>query len=156
MSTSRPACAAVGALLLALGLAACGGSGPSTDSNASTGAGAGSAQPGGGRRGFLQDPKVVACLKKEGVTIPSGPRGGNGGPPGGQNGQPPGGQNGQPPSGQDGQPPSGQGAPTGRPGTAQFQKLRAALQKCGVTFRGRPPNGQPPQGGQGTSSTRAT
>jgi hypothetical protein len=146
VSTSRPACAAVGALLLALGLTACGGSSRSTDSTA--GAGAGAAQPGGDPRGFLQDPKVAACLKKEGVTIPSRPRGGSGGPPGGQGGQPP--------SGQDGQPPSGQGAPNGAPPTAQFQKLRAALQKCGVTFRGRPPNGQPPPGGQGTTSTSAT
>jgi hypothetical protein len=91
---------------------------------------------------------VVACLKKEGVTIPSRPRGADGGPPGGQDGQPP--------SGQDGQPPSGQGAPNGQPGSAPFQKLRAALQKCGVNFQGRPPNGQPPQGGQGTTSTSAS
>ena len=146
MSTSRPACAVVGALLLTLALAACGGSDSTTDTNA--GAGAGAAQSGGGPRGFLQDPKVVACLKKEGVTVPSRPRGADGGPPGGRNGQPP--------SGQDGQPPSGQGAPNGGAGSAQFQKLRAALQKCGVTFQGRPPNGQPPQGGQGTASTRAS
>ena len=146
MSTSRPACAAVGALLIALCLAACGSSSSSTTGNA--GAGASAAQPGGGRRGFLQDPKVVACLKKAGVTVPSRPRGGNGGPPGGQNQQPP--------SGQNGQPPSGQRAPNGGPGSAQFQKLRAALQKCGVDFGGRPPNGQPPQGGEGTSSTSAS
>ncbi len=139
MSTSRPACAAVGALLIALCLAACGSSSSSTTGNA--GAGASAAQPGGGRRGFLQDPKVVACLKKAGVTVPSRPRGGNGGPPGGQNGQPP--------SGQD-------GTPSRRPDSPQFQKLRAALQKCGVTFRGRPPNGQPPPGGEGTSSTSAS
>jgi hypothetical protein len=145
VSISRPACAAVGALLISLCLAASGSSNSSTTSNANANAGAGATQPGGGRRGFLQDPKVVACLKKEGVTIPSRPRGGNGGPPGGQNGQPP--------SGQNGRPPSGQGQPNGRPGSAQFQKLRAALQKCGVTFQGRPPNGQPPQGGQGTTST---
>jgi hypothetical protein len=142
VSTSRPACAAVGALLLALGVAACGAS-SSTTSTAT-----GAAPPGGARRGFLQDPKVVACLEKEGVTIPSRPRGADGGPPGGQDGQPP--------SGQDGQPPSGQGAPNGRPGSARFPKLRAALQKCGVNFQGRPPNGQPPQGGQGTTSTSAS
>jgi hypothetical protein len=127
VSTSRPAGAVVGALLIALSLAACGSSnsGTSTDANAGTGA----SQPGGARRGFLQDPKVVACLKKEGVTVPSRPRGANGGPPGAQN----------------------------RPrGSAQFQKLRAALQKCGVTFQGRPPGGQPPPGGQGTTSTSAS
>jgi len=144
VSTSRPACAAVGALLLTLALAACGGSSSTTDTNA--GAGAGAAQPGGARRGFLQDPKVVACLKKEGVTLPSRPR--NGGPPGGQNGQPP--------SGQDGQPPSGEGAPNRQPRSAQFQKLRAALQKCGVTFQGRPPSGRPPPGVEGTTSTNAS
>ena len=133
MSTSRPACAAVGALLIALCLAACGSSSSSTTSNA--GAWASATQP-GGRRGFLQDPKVVACLKQQGVTIPSRPQGRNGGQPGGQNGQPP----------------SGQGRPNGGQGSAQFQKLRAALQKCGVTFQGRPPNGQPPRGGQGTTT----
>ena len=144
MSTSRPACAAVGALLIALCLAACGSSSSGTTGNAN----AGSTQPGGGRRGVLQDPKVAACLKKEGVTVPSRPRGANGGPPGGQSGQPP--------SSQNGQPPTGQGRRNPRPDSAQFQKLRAALQKCGVTFRGRPPNGQPPQGGQGTASTSAS
>jgi hypothetical protein len=143
VSTSRPACAAVGALLLALCVAACGSSGSKTSSNANAGAG----QPGGPRRGFLQDPKVVACLKKQGVTIPSRP-GGGGGPPGAPNGQPPTDTNRRPPSGQ-GQPNSGSGSP-------QFQKLRAALQKCGVTFQGRPPNGQPPPGGQGTTSTSAS
>jgi hypothetical protein len=146
VSTSRPAWAAVGALLVALCLAACGSSGSTTSGNANAGAGA--TQPGGGRRGFLRDPKVVACLKKAGVTVPSRPRGGNGGPPGGQNGQPP--------SGQTGRPPSGQGQPNRGPDSAQFQKLREALQKCGVTFQGRPPNGQPPQGGEGTTSTSAS
>jgi hypothetical protein len=125
VSTSRPACAAVGALLLTLALAACGGSSSPTDTNA----GAGAAQPGGARRGFLQDPKVVACLKKAGVTVPNRPRGADGGPPGAQN---------------------------RRPGSAQFEQLRAALQKCGVTFQGRPPNGQPPPGVQGTTSTNAS
>jgi hypothetical protein len=137
VSPSRPVCAAFGALLIVLFLAACG-----SDSNSSsTASAAGANQPGNARRGFLQDPKVVACLKKQGVTIPSGRRGT--GPP-----------NGQPPTGTNRRPPSGQGAPNG-PGSAQFQKLRAALQKCGVDFRGGPPNGQPPQG-QGTTSTSAS
>ena len=142
MSTPRPVCAAVGALVAALCVGACGSDSNST-STASAGAGANA--PGNARRGFLQDPKVVACLKKQGVTIPSGRRG-NGGPPNSQNGQPP--------TGTNRRPPSGQGGPNG-PGSAQFQKLRAALQKCGVTFRGRPPNGQPPQG-QGTTGTSAS
>ena len=140
MTHSRPVCAAVSALVIALGVSACG-----SDSNSSstTNAAAGANGPGNGRRGFLQDPKVVACLKKQGVTLPSGRRRGNGGPP-----------NGPPPTGTNRRPPSGQGAPNGA-GSAQFQKLRAALQKCGVDFRGRPPNGQPPQG-QGTTTPRAS
>ena len=72
------------------------------------------------------------------MTIPSRPRGANDAPPGGQNAQPP----------------SGQGRPNRRPDSAQFQKLRAALQKCGVTFPRRPPNGQPQ--GQGATSTSAS
>ena len=142
MSTSRPLRAAVSALVIAVGVAACGSA---SDSSSTANAGAGASQPGAGRRGFLQDPKVVACLKKQGVTIPSGRRG-NGGPPSSQNGQPP--------TGTNRRPPSGQGAPNG-PGSAQFQKLRAALQKCGVDFRGGAPNGQPPQG-QDTTTTSAS
>ena len=148
MSISRPVCVAVSALVIALGVSACG-----SDSNSSytTNAAAGANGPGNTRRGFFQDPKVVACLKKQGVTIPSGRRRGNGGPP---NGRPPTGTDGQPPTGTNRRPPSGQGAPNGR-GAAQFQKLRAALQKCGVDFRGGAPNGQPPQG-QGTTTGSAS
>jgi hypothetical protein len=135
VSTSWQACAVLGALLIALGLAACGSSDSGATSNASA------TRPAGARRGFLQDPKVVACLKKAGVTVPSRPRGSDGGPPSGQNGQPPSGQNGR---------------PKRRSVSPQFQKLRAALQKCGVTFQGRPPSGQPPPGGEGTTSTSAS
>jgi hypothetical protein len=133
VSTFRPACAVVGALLIALLLAACGSGSTTTTTNAS--AGNGTRRPDGARRGFLQDPKVVACLKKQGVTLPSRPRRGQGGPP-----------------------PSGQSRPNRRPDSARFQQLRAALQKCGVDFRGGPPNGQPPpqDQGQGTSSTSAS
>jgi hypothetical protein len=155
VSISRPVCAAVSAIVIALGVSACG-----SDSNSSStaNAGAGANPPGNGQGGFLQDPKVVACLKKQGVTLPSGGRRGNGGPPNGQpptgtDGQPPTGTDGQPPTGTNRRPPSGQGAPNG-PGSAQFQKLRAALQKCGVDFRGQPPNGQAPQD-QGTTTPSA-
>ena len=133
----------MGALVIALCVAAC-GSDANSHSSSSANAGAGANQSGSRQRGFLQDPKVVACLKKQGVTVPSRPRGGG----------PPNGQGGQPPTGTNRRPPSGQGGPNG-PGAAQFQKLREALQKCGVDFRGRPPNGQTPQG-QGTTSTSAT
>ena len=120
-------------MAVVLCVAACGSGSNSSSTAANAGAAAG--RPGSGRRGFLQDPKVVACLTKQGVTIPSGRPRGNGGPT-------------------NGQPPAGQPRPN-RPDSAQFQKLRAALQKCGVTFRGRPPNGQPPQG-QGTTSSSAS
>jgi hypothetical protein len=62
------------------------------------------------RRGFVfNDPKVAACLKEHGVQAPRRPRG------------------------QFRRPPAGQ-APRQRPpgGSARFQKLREALQKCGV------------------------
>jgi hypothetical protein len=129
VSTSR----LVGAVVVVLCVAACGSD--SNSSSTAANAGTAASRPGSGRRGFLEDPKVVACLKKQGVTIPSGRPRGKGGPP-------------------NGQPPAGQPRPN-RPDSAQFQKLRAALQKCGVTFRGRPPNGQPPQR-QGTTSTSAS
>ena len=76
------------------------------------------------------------------AASPSRPQGANGPPPGSQGGQ-------------SGRPPSGPGRPNGRTASPQFQKLRAALQKCGVTFPGRPPNGQPPQS-QGTTSSSAS
>jgi hypothetical protein len=92
--------------LLIVGLSGCGGGG----SSAAT-----TQQP--QRRGFVfNNPKVAACLKQQGVQVPSRPRG------------------------QFGRPPAGQ-APRRRPpgGSARFQKLREALQKCGATpprFRG--------------------
>jgi hypothetical protein len=147
------------ALVLVLGLVACGGdSGSGSATTASQGANAG--------RNFLADPKVQACLKKQGVTVPSGrrPNGGNGQPPGDGSGQPPAGGNGQPPAGGNEQPPAGgNGQPptatNGRPpgaqrNSAQFQKLRAALQKCGVTFPNRG-NGAPPPS-QDTTTTSAS
>jgi hypothetical protein len=94
---AAPRIASACALIVALGLAACGSDSPSSST-------AGQAQqqaPDNGRRGFfLQDPKVRACLKKQGVTA----------------------------------------------------KLRAALQKCGVTF----PNGGGPPPGQGTGTTTSS
>jgi hypothetical protein len=128
-------------LILALGLTACGGD----SSSSST---AGQAQQQGqqgpnGRRWFLQDPKVRACLQKQGVTIPTFRRPQNGQAP---NGQPP---NGQPPNGQ---PPNGQRR---NRNNGDFEKLRASLQKCGVTFPN-PGNGGGPPPGQGTGTTSAS
>jgi hypothetical protein len=113
-------------LLVALLLAVAGcGSGSSTSQNASSGAPQGYGPPGGGPgRGFAQNPKVAACLKKQGVQF--GRR-----------------RNGRPPAG--GRPP-GAGTPgQARPGQngARFKKMQKALKKCGVTMNG------PPQGGQG-------
>jgi hypothetical protein len=121
-------------LVTAIGVAACGSDSPSPSS-----ANAGRQQrPDGARGAFLQDPKVQACLKKQGITIPTFRRP--------QNGQSP---NGQPPNGQ-GQRPNGQ-RPNGN--SAQFQKLRAALQKCGVTFpNGGGQGGAPPNGGTSTTN----
>jgi len=135
------------AVLAALGLAAC-GSGSSSSS-----ASAGSTTPQGGARGggffgAAQDPKVVACLKKQGVTLPTGRfQRGNG------SGQP---ATGTTPSGA---PPTST-TPNGprrnfRGNSAQFQKLRPALQKCGVKLPTGPPGGggAAPPAGTGTGAS---
>jgi hypothetical protein len=124
------ALATIGVLCLAFGLAACGSS--SSGSTSTT-------QQAGARRGFFSDPKVQACLKKEGVQVPDFRRG-SGQPPSGSNGQPPSSTNGQPPSGSNGQRPNG-----GFGNSAEAQKIRQALQKCGVTLPNRGQNGPPQQ-----------
>lgn len=139
----RPArfLAAVGAVsVIGLGLTACGGdSGSSSDST--TGQPAANA-----RQGAFSDPKVQACLKKQGVEVPDFR-----GRPNEGNGQPPTGTNGQPPAGGDGQPPNGQRPPNGTRGnSAEAEKLRKALQECGVTLPNRGQN-RPPSQEQGTT-----
>jgi hypothetical protein len=126
--------AAVGAVsVLAVGLTACGDSGSGSGSTSTTG------QQANTRRGAFSDPKVQACLKKQGVQVPDFRRGNGNGPP-------PTGTDGQPPSGTDGQPPSGQRPPNGGFGnSAQGEKIRKALQKCGVTLPNRGQNGPPQQ-----------
>jgi hypothetical protein len=122
-------------------LAACGGSSSGSGSTSTTG------QQANARQGLFSDPKVQACLKKQGVEVPNFGRG---------NGQPPSGGNGQPPTGTDGQPPSGQRPPNGGSrNSAQGEKLRKALQKCGVTLPDRGQNG-PPQQQQETTPTDTT
>jgi hypothetical protein len=125
--------AAVGAVsVLAVGLTACGASGSGSGST-STG------RQANARRGAFSDPKVQACLKKQGVDVPDFRRGNGNGPP-------PTGTDGQPPSGTDGRPPSGQRPPNGGfRNSAQGEKIRKALQKCGVTLPNRGQNGPPPQ-----------
>jgi hypothetical protein len=133
------ALATIGVLCLAFGLAACGSS--SSGSTSTT-------QQAGARRGLFSDPKVQACLKKEGVQVPDFRRG-NGQPPSGSNGQPPSSTNGEPPSGSRGQRPNGGGFGS----SGQAQKLRKALQKCGVTLPNRGQNGPPQQQGTTPSDT---
>ena len=135
-SARRPArfVAAAGAVsVLAVGLTACGSS--SSGSTSTTG------QQANARQGALQDPKVQACLKKQGVDLSGFRR---------PNRQ---GSNGQPPSGGNGQPPSGQGPPNGGfRNSGRGQKLRAALQKCGVTLPNRGQNDPPQQQQDATPS----
>jgi hypothetical protein len=127
------------AVVIAFSLAACGSDKSAGSASTST------QQQANGQRGFLADPKVQACLKKQGVTLPSRRRG-NGPPPNGGNGQPPTGTNGQPPTGTNGQPPA-------RRNFAQAGKLRKALEKCGVQLPNGGPNGPAPQGGTTTGTT---
>jgi hypothetical protein len=120
--------------VVAVGVAACGGGG---SSGSASGSASSSAQQGNGRRAGLRDPKVQACLKKQGVTLPSGRR-----------------PNGRPPSAGNGQPRT---RPNGSPrNSAQFQKLREALQKCGVQFPNRGQNGAPPAPSQDTTTASAS
>jgi hypothetical protein len=124
--------AALALVGLSLVLAACGSGGSGTSTSASS---AGGQQQGGpGRGGGLfaaaQTPAVKSCLKKQGVTLPSGRRPGAGGPP---------------PSGQR---PSGSNLRNG----GGFAKIRAALSKCGVKLPNRPPGGGPPPAQPGTSN----
>jgi hypothetical protein len=139
MPATRVVAAVGSAVVIAFAVAACGSD--QSSGSASTGA----QQQASGRRGFFQDPKVQACLKKQGVTLPSGRRR-NGPPPNGSNGQPPTGTNGQPPTASNGQ-------PRARRNFAQAGKLRKALEKCGVQLPNGGPNGPAPQGGATTGTT---
>jgi hypothetical protein len=137
--------AVVGAVsVLAFGLTACGDSSSGSGSTSTTG------QQANARRGAFSDPNVQACLKKQGVQVPDFRRGNGNGPP-------PTGTDGQPPSGTDGQPPSGQRPPNGGFGnSAQGEKIRKALQRCGVTLPNRGQNGPPQQQDTTPSDTTAS
>jgi hypothetical protein len=128
--------------ILVAGLTACGGSssGSGSASTSTTG------QQANARQGAFSDPKVQACLKKQGVTVPDFRRG-SGPPANGGNG----GGNTQPPSASNGQRPRNGGFGN----SAQAQKLRAALQKCGVTLPDRGQNG-PPQRQQDATPSDTT
>jgi hypothetical protein len=108
-----------------LGVSACGSS-----SNAAQTTTNGSQAGGGRRAGFFQSPTVRACLQKQGVTLPN--RRPGAGRSFGNGRRPP------------------RRPPQGQRNSARFQKLRAALQKCGVQFRA---PGQAPNGGTGGSNS---
>lgn len=131
--------AASGALVLATGLGACGSSAASSSGGgAGAAGGAGATGPGGGPGrifGAARDPKVAACLKQQGVTLPTAPRR----PPTGGSVPYGGAGAGAPPAGV-GVPPTGTGTPPAGArrfrrgaGGAQFQRLRKALAACGVS-----------------------
>jgi hypothetical protein len=103
-------------IVAAVALAGCGGSSSSASATAN-----------GGPRPFAALTSAQrACLKKQGVTPPTG--------------------RGRQPSG--GQPPTGT-APSGPPpgGAQRFLKMRAAMQACGITIPQRGP-GAPTTGSQ--------
>ena len=120
----RPALAGA-VIALALGAAACGSSAGPTASTAAAG------RPGfGGRFALLRDPKVAACLRKQGVQLPARQR-----------------RLGPPPAVTTPRP----RRPFNRAGFgARFAKVRQALQKCGVTLP-RPQGAAPPPAPAGAS-----
>jgi hypothetical protein len=139
----RPVALAFACALLAVVLASCGGSGSGSSSTGSANAQGTNAQGAQQRRGFggfANDPKVKACLQKQGVTLPA--------------------RRNPPPAG-GGTPPAGGGTPPAggrRPGQngAQFQKLRNALKACGVTLPAPGqggPAGPPPAANSQTQTT---
>jgi hypothetical protein len=126
MTVVRVSTAALVALLLALALAACGGSSsansPTTTAAASTpggGGGGGASAPGGGAANPARRAALVACLRKQGITLPPGFGAGGGGRPGGA-GRPGGGGG-----------PFGPTGPRGPQSGTGGAALRAALAKCG-------------------------
>ena len=94
--------ALAGAATIALGLAACGSSSDSGSASTTSTNG----QQANGQRNIFSDPKVQSCLKKQGVDVSQFRRG------------------------------NGQGDPRPNGGgfgnSAQAQKLRKAMEKCGV------------------------
>jgi hypothetical protein len=144
-----------GVLLCMVGLSACGSSGTTaTPSGAASGGGGAAA---GGAQAIALTATQKSCLKKAGVTLPAG---GRGGPGGGTRpaGAPPSGGAGASASTPAG-PPRARGT-GGRGGmsTAARSKLQAAAKACGVTLAARPqgaPSGTP-SGAALTPSTDTT
>ncbi len=117
--------------LASVGLTACGGSSatpaaaPAATTSAAPAPAAGAAGGGGGARAQLYaDPKVQQCLQAAGIKIPQGRPSGTPRP----SGQPR---------------PSGTERPSGTPGqggvgSAEMQKIQAALKACGIALPARP------------------
>jgi hypothetical protein len=136
---ARPLAANAAAVVLAGGLAACGGS--SSTGSATGSVGAGQAAPTGQRTGQRFDPaiqqKIAQCLQAAGIAVPT------------FTGRPSGFPTGDRPSGSPTRTrPSG--TRTGGFG-GQFAdpKVRAALQACGITLPTRPPGAGGGAGGAG-------
>lgn len=152
---SHAVLAAVGVVAVALGLAACGGggSGPTTSTSSTVTSSSASSNSASGPAATATRSGLAACLKRHGVTLPSGAGRGGGGfaPPSGGEGPPSGAGAGAP-----GGPPAGFGA-TGGSGAAGFaggnSKFAAALRACGGgSFPGR--GGPTGAGGLSLSSAR--
>jgi hypothetical protein len=136
----RRASFALGAVVAALGVVACGSSTTTSSRPASSAAATPSASTTGRGSGFrnpAQRAKLVACLKQHGVTLPSRP-------PAGAPGSGSGGSSssGSGTTGQNGAPPgAGSGGRRrgfffgGGGGAAANPKVQAALKACGVDFR---------------------
>ncbi len=120
---TRRALLALAALATSALIGACGSSSSSSTSSSTAAASASSGS--GTNRAAL-----MACLRKHGITLPSGAGAPGGGAPGG--GAPPAGA----PSGGSGAPASGS-PPSGVPGGANGAKLQAAFKACGANFPAR-------------------
>jgi hypothetical protein len=124
LKTFLSSCAA---LVMTLGVVACGSS-----SNASSGTTAARPQGGGGGFASRLTSAQQSCIKKQGVTLPTGRPGGR--PQGGTNGQPPTGTNGAQPNG---------GPQGGFRNSPQAKKMRAAFKACGIQMPTRPGSAAP-------------
>lgn len=123
----------------ALVLVGCGGtSGGSSAASTTAASATGSTDEGaGGPKTMEISDEAKACLKKEGVELPEFKGGEGGRPPMAEGGGPPAG--GEPPQG--GEMPEGEPPGEGGPGGEGFEKMRKALEECGVEtgeFKGGP------------------
>lgn len=118
-------------VLASVGLTACGGSSstpaaaPAATTSAAPSATAGA---GGARAQLFADPKVQQCLQAAGITVPQGRPSGEPRPSGTPR------PSGEPRPSGTARPGAGQGGA----GSAEMQKIRAALKACGIQTPARP------------------